>query len=106
MPRGGARPAAGRPKGTKNKRTVAREQIKRLAEEGGVTPLECMLATMRDLLDQGDLDSRLLACQLAKDAAPYVHPRLTATQAAVTLNPLQELCDYVASQGHGLPVNP
>jgi hypothetical protein len=65
-----------------------------------------MLATMQDLLGQGDLRSRLLACQIAKDAAPYVHPRLAAMQAAVTLNPLQELFDYVAAQGHGLPVKP
>lgn len=85
---------------------MAREQVKRLAEEGGITPLESMLATMRDLLDQGDLDSRLLACQIAKDAAPYIHPWLTATQAAVSLNPLQALCDYVASKGHALPVKP
>ena len=98
MPRGGPRLGAGRPKGVRNKRTLAREQIRRLAEEGGITPLECMLATMRDLLDQGDLNSRLLACEIAKDAAVYIHPKLTSVHGTLSINPLQELFDYVASK--------
>jgi hypothetical protein len=33
-----------------------------------------------------------------------VPPRLTSMQAQVSIEPVQELFDYVAAQGHGLPV--
>ena len=72
MPRGGARPGAGRKRGglnEKNRNLVA------AVVEAGVTPLEVMLAAMRKCYDDGDLDR---AAEIAKDAAPYVHPRLSA----------------------------
>jgi hypothetical protein len=43
----------------------------------GITPLEVMTQTMRKLWDAGDHQA---ASQIAKDAAPYVHPRLQAIQ--------------------------
>lgn len=50
----------------------------------GLTPLEYMLTTMRD-------ETKLLALRLdmAKAAAPYVHPRLSAVEQAVNVD-LQE----------------
>ena len=50
----------------------------------GITPLEVMLATMRALWDSAvgkdgkvaDFEKALAACGAAKDAAPYMHPRM------------------------------
>lgn len=70
MPRGGKRPGAGRPKGSKNTKT--REIAEKAAAEG-ITPLEYMLEVMRD--------PRLPPAQrmdAAKSAAPYIHPRLAS----------------------------
>lgn len=99
MPRGGKRPGAGRPKGAISKSTRA---IKEAAEAGGVTPLEVMLTNMRFFhaeaetmlvkaagLKPGDeavaavkaiFSTRHAAQECAKDAAPYLHPRLTAVE--------------------------
>ncbi len=68
MARGGWRPGAGRKKGALNKRT---QEIVAAAKSDGITPLEFLLATMRD--ESRDYAQRLSA---AKDAAPYMHPRL------------------------------
>ena len=46
MPKGGARPGAGRPKGSKNHRRQVRIPAKTI--ENGVLPLDYMLAMMRD----------------------------------------------------------
>jgi hypothetical protein len=74
-PRGGRRPGAGRPKGRKNRKTEERlEHVKELAK-AGLTPLEYMLAVMRD--EKADEERRLDA---AKSAAPYVHPKLAQTE--------------------------
>lgn len=73
--RGGARVNAGRPKGSKNKRTIARETLAQSALGQGVTPLEVLLHTMRKHWKNGDQKA---ACEIAKDVAPYLHPRLSA----------------------------
>lgn len=51
----------------------------------GITPLEVMLKAMREFHDEAQKargeerrDLLIRAADLAKDAAPYVHPRLTA----------------------------
>jgi hypothetical protein len=72
MARGGKREGAGRKPGTRNKKTV--EQVEAVAASG-VTPLEYMLAVMRD--DSQDEAKRLDA---AKAAAPFVHARLSAVE--------------------------
>ena len=72
MPAGGARPGAGRPKGSRNKRT--REQEKAV-EETGQTPLEFLTSVYRD--EQKPIDERMEA---AKAAAPYVHPKLSSVE--------------------------
>jgi hypothetical protein len=65
--RGGARPGAGRPKGSANKRT--REIANAIAE--GLTPLEFLTNVYRDI---GEEMSRRI--DAAKAAAQYVHPKL------------------------------
>jgi hypothetical protein len=74
MPRGGRRPGQGRPKGVLNKKSQA---IAREAAERGITPLEVMLEAMQFYHAQGDRDK---AAAIAKDAAPYIHPRLAAIE--------------------------
>jgi len=91
--RGGSRKGAGRKVGAATKKT--REIADKAAAEG-ITPLEVMLRTMRALVGRFDalhaqaetdegraavpLDLMVEASGIAKDAAPYMHPRLTATE--------------------------
>jgi hypothetical protein len=71
MPRGGARPGSGRKPGTANRKT--REIADKAAAEG-ITPLEVMLEVMRDLYAEGE---KVAAAAIAKDAAPYIHAKLS-----------------------------
>lgn len=72
MPSGGPGRGQGRPKGVLNKRSM---EIAKQAALTGSTPLEVMLEAMKFYQDQGNL---MQAASVAKDAAPYMHPRLTA----------------------------
>ena len=87
---GGARPGSGRKKGSATLKTRA---IADAAAAAGITPLEVMINTMRALYDRYQalvamapegtmLDLTLLkdASAIAKDAAPYMHPRLAAIE--------------------------
>jgi len=74
---GGKRPGSGRPRGAKSahpKSAVAREVTKK-ALRAEVTPLDVMLKAMRNALSKDDLAA---AHGFAKDAAPYIHPKLIA----------------------------
>lgn len=73
--RGGARPGAGRKKGSATKRT---REIADRAAANGVTPLEYMLSILQD--EGQPQEARY---QAAKDAAPYMHPRLATVEASV-----------------------
>ena len=73
--RGGSRAGAGRPAGSKNQRSA---EIAQAAVEAGITPIEVMLTAMRDLWDVGTPEAKREAATIAKDAAPYVHPRLAS----------------------------
>jgi hypothetical protein len=77
MPRGGKRPGAGRKPGkhTEHKKTKAARKIAAEAAARAITPLEVMLQAMIHHHEAGNLDA---AAAIAKDAAPYVHPRLSA----------------------------
>jgi hypothetical protein len=92
MARGGARPGAGRKKGSASLKT--REIADQAAREGK-TPLEVMIGNMRfhdrlaeeaeRRLAQGDIGEisdilkfRKLAQEAAEGAAPYIHPRLSS----------------------------
>jgi hypothetical protein len=61
----------GRPRGAKNKRTVATEVLTRLAVKGKKTPLEFMLALVAN--EKADLFLRMEA---AKAALPYCHKKM------------------------------
>lgn len=74
MPRGGTRPGAGRPRGSEGKRTIAIREIADSAIADGQLPLEYMLEVMRTSKDAKRRDAMAVA------AAPYVHPRLSATK--------------------------
>jgi D-arabinose 1-dehydrogenase-like Zn-dependent alcohol dehydrogenase len=106
MANGGKRPGAGRKAGGKNKRTLAAEALRTKLLEEGESPLEVMIGNMRTAQRKAakvvaDLDkvtipanaspeqleaaallakeARLLmmaAHECAKDAAPYLHPKL------------------------------
>lgn len=92
--RGGARKGAGRKPGAATKKT--REIADRAAADG-ITPLEVMLRAMTALVNQAEtladtdtteLNGRTVsrlgllvsAADVAKDAAPYMHPRLAAIE--------------------------
>lgn len=70
MPRG--KKTGGRQKGTPNKANAARQAA---VEATGLTPLDYMLATLRD--ETAEPDARKWAAQ---NAAPYIHPRLAAVE--------------------------
>lgn len=72
MPRGGKRPGAGRPAGAATQRTRA---IADQAAAEDLTPLDVMLRAMRDHASADRWDE---AAVIAKDAAPYLHPRLSS----------------------------
>lgn len=72
---GGARPGGGRPKGSPNKATQARQAE---IAASGLTPLDYMLAILRD--ETAEHESRKWAAQ---NAAPYVHPKLSSVEAKV-----------------------
>ena len=82
MPRGGARPGAGRKPGGRTKLT--RESV-RLAQELGVTPLAILLGIAGD--ERQSVSVRLAA---ASAAAPYVHAKLSAALVQFVPPPLQD----------------
>lgn len=116
--RGGARKNAGRKAGAATKKT---REIADKAAADGLTPLEVMLRTMRALVAQYDaaaakaetpeeaaavpLDLMIDAAAIAKDAAPYIHPRLQAIEHSgkVTMRTLaEELAELNGGDGaHG-----
>ena len=73
MTHGGARPGAGRKVGSATKKT--RELADKVIASG-MTPLEFMLSVMRD--EGAERAERL---DMAKAAAPYIHPRLSNVEA-------------------------
>lgn len=68
---GGKRPGAGRPKGSTNQATKAKQEAI-LAAIGGKaeTPLQYMLRVMND--DKAEMPRR---DDMARAAAPYIHPK-------------------------------
>lgn len=76
--RGGARPGAGRKKGSTNTKTAleraaVREKVEAIKAEGE-TPLEILLRIMRTATDEA------VVIDCAKAAAPYVHPKLSSVE--------------------------
>ena len=98
---GGKRKGSGRKKGATTKKT--REIADKLAESDEISPLEYLLAVLRETpdklkakFDAGEIDSaeyivELQVMQKRKDnaaekACPYIHPRLSSIEAKVTDN--------------------
>jgi hypothetical protein len=52
-----------------------------------VTTIEVMLSAMRELWDEGTSISKREAARIARDAAPYVHPRLASIDQTVGEKP-------------------
>jgi hypothetical protein len=102
MPRGGLRTGAGRKKNSPNKATQER-QAKVAAT--GAAPLDVMIESMRFFRAQAAQAQNMpnpdkavvrenlrIASSIAKDAAPYVHPRLESiTHSGDPDNPLEVL---------------
>lgn len=84
--RGGARPGAGRKKGSCTKLSQA---IRARAAATGVMPLEVMLTAMRQAWDEKDLATAVI---YAEKAAPYVHPKLAST--SVSIDDKRDLDDF------------
>lgn len=78
MPRGGARPGAGRRLGSKSQIARERDILLHEAMLGGITPLAYMLNVMRDPKQPAARRDNMAAL-----AAPYVHPRLQLQAVAV-----------------------
>lgn len=83
MPRGGAREGAGRKAGAKSQKTIQREKLAADALANGMTPLQVMLSAMEEAYQQGDKRG---AAAIAKDAAPYIHPRLSTVDMNATVD--------------------
>ena len=70
MSKGGRRQGAGRPAGSRNKRTMAQAQA---IETSGLTPLDYLVAVY-----QNQKMPERMRLEAAKAAAPFVHPKLSA----------------------------
>ncbi len=101
---GGSQPGAGRPKGAINKKT--QDLIKKATEEG-ISPIEVLLNDMRFFYNLGENKMqeamttepgkkqanafrastalKEIARDCARDAAPYIHPKLASVQANVNV---------------------
>jgi hypothetical protein len=86
--RGGKRPGSGRKKNSPNRASANRE---REAAASGATPRDVMLMSMRSLwalADESKKDKKAFehyiraAAAVAKDVAPYIHPRLSTVDQA------------------------
>jgi hypothetical protein len=97
MARGGKRPGAGRKPGGKNARHSRNIVLE--AQERGETPLQYMLAIMKDQtvpIERRD--------EMAKAAAPYCHPRLQAAALALSgTDELASLLQEINGTSRGLP---
>jgi hypothetical protein len=68
--------------------TKKTQQLVEQARAQGISPLEYMLAVLRDeTVEPGRRD------EMAKAAAPYIHPRLATIDATVSLSVLDKLND-------------
>jgi hypothetical protein len=71
-----------------------------------VSPLEVQLTAMREFWRRahanGEMDVGLAekACQIARDCAPYIHPRLASVEARIdAVNRLEVTVDVVRREG-------
>ena len=102
MARGGRRPGAGRKPGGHNRpRVVLHPSIR-----DTISPVEVQTRTMLELWrrahnDEGemvDLPLATQACAIARDVAPYLHPRLAAIAATTTVTTIERSSPEEARQ--------
>ena len=80
----------GRQKGQVALKRQARERLLGKLDMMTVTPLEVMYLTMKDFWDK---DEKIAACAIARDLAPYVHPKLTAIQQQIVTDDAKQVAD-------------
>ena len=80
----------GRQKGQVALKRQARERLLGKLEMMSVTPLEVMYLTMKDFWDK---DEKIAACAIARDLAPYIHPKLTAIQQQIVTSETEKVAD-------------
>jgi hypothetical protein len=76
MAHGGKRAGSGRKKGSPTRKTSKTTALAEQAAGEGPLPLEVMLKVMRDHFVAQRFDA---AASVAKDCAPYLHPKLNST---------------------------
>ena len=82
---GSVRRAGGRPKGSKNKRTL---EFMQKVEARGIDPLELMLEVMHELWAEGD---KLAAFACAEKIAPYTNSKLASTEVKADVDVVQRV---------------
>lgn len=95
MPQGGKRKGAGRPKGSRNIKTVQQAEA---IKESGLTPLDYMLSVLRD-----ETQEQSVRLDAANKAAPYVHAKLASVDHKSTdgtMTPPSEI-HLIAADGEG-----
>jgi len=80
----------GRQKGQVALKRQARERLLGKLDMMSVTPLEVMYLTMKDFWDK---DEKIAACAIARDLAPYIHPKLTAIQQQIVTTETDKVAD-------------
>ncbi len=91
MARGGKRTNAGRKPGTVSAAPARRKAVAEKALEAGLSPLDVMMTTMRALWAQAvdetgkvvNIGKAMQANIVAKDAAPFIHAKLSSVNATV-----------------------
>jgi hypothetical protein len=93
---GGKRPGAGRKRGNLSKRTT--EILQADAASGEIMPVEVLLFAMRHHFAAQRYDD---AASIARDAAPYCHPRLSAVAVSGGESPVRlELVEEIVHVNH------
>jgi hypothetical protein len=104
--RGGRRAGAGRKPNVPNKASAKRE---RDAAASGTTPRDILLMSMRSLwalAEENKSNKKAFAhyvraaAAIAKDAAPYFHPRISTVEQAASTSPVKHMIEIIG----GLPV--
>ena len=98
MPSGGKRPGAGRPRGSKTKKS---QVIAIAAMAEGITPLEFMLSIMRDESVDG-----AIRMDMAKACAPYTHARLASTEIKAEVEETQVVIFKTTYEDHAAGIEP
>jgi hypothetical protein len=98
MSRGGLRPGAGRPAGSKNQRS---RSVEERIERSGVDPIDALLEIGQEARDSGDLG---LAVNVYKEVARYLYPSKKSVD--VTVGDAKSTVFHVITGISRTPVDP